>query len=94
MKDVAQEAVKQFGSDHVIVTNGPYIHIDREKPSQDCSRVKKTILDLHFMQHCDRIVISNSNYGKFGMMLRPEPTKDAYIFRDNEFHAVDHNIMF
>lgn len=94
LESVALEALNKFGKDKVIVANGLYTHIDRESQSESCSRVKKTYLDLHFMQNCQKIVISNSNYGKFGTLLRPDWTKDSFIYINGEFKSAVNNIQF
>lgn len=94
LEEVATEALGEFGAENLLITDGLYTHIDREKQSSDCKRVYKTFLDLHFMRNCDGIVISNSNFGKFGIMLRPEPTKQAFMFRSNRFIAVDNSLNF
>lgn len=94
LEEVATEAQQEFGNETVITSDGPYTHIDREKQSKSCDRVKKTFVDLHFMQNCDRIVISNSNFGKFGVLLRPQPAREAFIFKQNQFFAIDENLSF
>ena len=93
-ESVAQEAVQKFGKDKVIVAKGLYTHIDREEQSKSCSRVKKTYLDLHFMQHCQKIVISDSNYGKFGTLLRPDWSKDAFIYMKGQFKTIIDDVKF
>lgn len=94
IEDVAKEAQREFGKDKIIITDGPYTHLDREKSVKSCDRVKKTFIDLHFMQNCDRIVISDSNFGKFGVLIRPQPAKEAFIFTNQQFVAIDENLKF
>ncbi len=91
LDEVGEEARREFGEARVIMSAGRSVHIDY---SETCEHVKKTFVDLHFMQHCDRIVISESNFGKFGVMLRPKPARDAFIFREGVFRAIDDSLKF
>lgn len=94
-ESVYDEAVRVFGQETVMTIDGLYTHLDREADlKENCSRVDKTVLDLHFMQNCDSIVISDSNFGKFGVMLRRDPTRSAFIFKDNKFHKIDFKLSF
>jgi hypothetical protein len=90
---VEQEAVKEFGSRKIIKIPGLFTHIDRETNSNnDCHRIEKTILDFHFMQNCDKAVISKSGYGKLGLLNRNDPLKNLFMFDKNSFNKVDYSV--
>lgn len=78
--DVELEAIQEFGNDKVIVNEGINSHLDREINSKDCNRVEKTFLDFHALQNCDRALISESGFGKYGLMNRKFPTKNLFMF--------------
>ena len=55
--------------------------MDREANlGNDCSRVEKPILDFHFLQMCDKAVISQSGFGRLGTWNRADPLKDVFVF--------------
>ena len=90
---VLKEAVQEFGAERLIQIPGLFTHIDRESDAgEDCSRVEKTILDFHFMQNCDKAVVSKSGFGKLGVWNRRDPIKDMYVFEDNVFAKADFNL--
>ena len=90
---VLKEAVQEFGAERLIQIPGLFTHIDRELDAgEDCSRVEKTILDFHFMQNCDKAVVSKSGFGKMGVWNRRDPIKDMYVFEDNVFAKADFNL--
>jgi hypothetical protein len=53
------EALKEFGKDKILRIPGIFSHVDMETNSKDCSRIEKPILDFHFLQNCDKAVISS-----------------------------------
>jgi len=76
---VEREALAEFGKEKLIRISGVNSHIDYEKNlGNNCSRVEKPILDFHFMQNCDKALISRSGFGRFALWNRINPTKDLY----------------
>ena len=84
---VEREAMDEFGPERVIRIPGLNTHVDREHNlGNDCTRIEKPILDFHFMQMCDKAVISSSGFGRLGVWNRPnDPLKDVFVFEDNDF---------
>ena len=81
LEAVELEAFEEFGQDRVIRIPGVNSHVDRESHlSNDCSRIEKPILDFHFLQNCDKAVISTSGFGRLGVWNRKEPLKDMFIY--------------
>ena len=90
---VEREAIEEFGSEKIIKIPGLFTHIDRESNlGNDCERVEKTILDFHFMQNCDKAVISKSGFGMLGLWNRNDPIKDLFIFENYKFIKADFNL--
>ena len=78
-ESVEKEAVNEFGKDKVIRIHGVNSHIDRERNlGNNCSRIEKPIMDFHFLQNCDKAVISYSGFGRFGLYNRKYPNKNVY----------------
>jgi len=78
------EAIKEFGVDKVLRVPGINTHIDREKNlGNNCSRIEKPIMDFHFLQNCDKAVISYSGFGKLGVWNRKNPKKDVFLIDKN-----------
>jgi hypothetical protein len=78
-ESVEQEAMNEFGKDKVIRIHGVNSHIDRERNlGNNCSRIEKPIMDFHFLQNCDKAVISYSGFGRFGLYNRKYPNKNVY----------------
>lgn len=93
IEQVSDEAIREFGDTKVIKIPGLFTHIDRESNmGNDCYRIEKTILDFHFMQNCDKAVISKSGYGKLGTWNRLDPIKDLFIFEENNFIKANYNM--
>ena len=94
MKSIEMEAVKEFGEKRVIRIDGVNSHVDKEEEeedtplgNQDCSRIEKPILDFHFLQNCDKAVISQqSGFGQLGLWNRVSPYEGVYVFRNNRFY--------
>jgi len=88
---VEREAVDEFGPERVIRIPGLNTHVDREHNlGNDCTRIEKPILDFHFMQMCDKAVISSSGFGRLGVWNRPgDPLKDVFVFEDNVFVPIE-----
>ncbi len=81
------EAVREFGEDRVIRIDGVNSHVDKEESNRDCTRIEKPILDFHFLQNCDKAVISQqSGFGQLGPMNRIDPFEGVYVFRNNRFY--------
>ena len=77
--------VKEFGKEKIVYNEGPFSHIDlisysKNTDFNNCESSEKTILDFHALQLCDSAVITNTQYGRFGMWLREDPSKDVYIY--------------
>ena len=75
--------VKEFGKDKIVYNKGAFNHIDMisySRNSSDCESIEKTVLDFHAFQLCDSAVITNTQYGSFGMWLRSDPLKDVYVY--------------
>ena len=80
LEEVETEAINEFGIDKVIRIGGINSHIGREEQlSNDCTRIEKPILDFHFLQNCDKAVISKSGFGRLGAWNRVEPNKDLHV---------------
>ena len=78
-ESVELEAIDEFGKDKVIRISGVNSHIDREPNlGNNCSRIEKPIMDFHFLQNCDKAVISYSGFGRFGLWNRQYPNRDVY----------------
>ena len=76
---VEKDAIKIYGKDKVILNDGPILHIDRDvHRSNDCKNAERTILDFHCLKNCDIGVISSSNFGKFGLWNRKNPTENLF----------------
>ena len=85
---VELEAIREFGVDRVIRTPGVSSHFDRETNlGDDCTRVEKPVLDFHFLQMCDKAVISRSGFGRLGTWNRLEPLKDVFVFDGKKFET-------
>ena len=54
--------------------------IQYSRKPNDCESSEKTILDFHAFQLCDSAVITNTQYGRFGMWLRADPSKNVYVY--------------
>jgi hypothetical protein len=91
MEIVEREAIDEFGLERVIRIPGLNTHVDREHNlGNDCTRIEKPILDFHFMQMCDKAVISSSGFGRLGLWNRPnDPLKDVFVFEDNVFVPIE-----
>jgi hypothetical protein len=86
VESVEQEAIKEFGNDRVIRIPGLNTHVDRETNlGNDCTRIEKPILDFHFLQMCNKAVISGSGFGRLGIWNRAEPLKDVFVFNGENF---------
>ena len=79
MESVEMEAIDEFGEEKVIRILGTSSHVGMEKYlANNCSRIEKPILDFHFLQNCDKAVISLSGFGRLGTYNRKQPEKDLY----------------
>ena len=77
---VERDAIQIYGIDKVILNDGPIFHIDRDvHRSNDCKNSVRTILDFHCLKNCDIGVISSSNFGRFGLWNRKNPTENLFI---------------
>jgi hypothetical protein len=84
LEEVEMEAISEFGVDRVVRIDGINSHVGREKQSNnDCTRIEKPILDFHFLQNCDKAVISNSGFGQFATWNRENPDKDLFVLGTN-----------
>ena len=84
LEEVEMEAISEFGIDKVIRIDGINSHLGREKHlSNDCTRVEKPILDFHFLQNCDKAVISKSGFGQLATWNREKPDKDMHVLGTN-----------
>ena len=82
-----EEVYKDFKSHYgynLVHIDGPFNHIDYIPYSanlNDCSMSEKSILDFHVLAECDGAVISDSQFGRMGILRRPErPDKDVYAY--------------
>ena len=83
LEDVEMEAVDEFGSGRVIRLPGLNTHVDREKNlGNNCSRVEKPILDFHFLQNCDKAVVSRGGWGKYALMK--SQTKQVFVIGNGQ----------
>jgi len=86
LEEVETEAINEFGIDKVIRIDGINTHMGREKQlSNDCTRIEKPILDFHFVQNCDKAVISKSGFGQLAAWNRVEPKKDLHVLGTSFF---------
>ena len=91
---VELEALEEFGARRVIRISGVSSHVDRESNlSNDCSRIEKPILDFHFLQNCDKALISRSGFGRLGLWNREEPTKEMFVFFENTIKNNENKIV-
>ena len=75
--DVEMEAIDVFGKEKVLRIDGMNTHVGFEKKlGNNCTRIEKPILDFHFLQNCDKAVISRSFFGGLGVSNRVQPDKD------------------
>ena len=82
---VELEAIREFGIDKIIRIPGVFAHVDRESNlGNDCTRIEKPILDFHFMQNCDKVVISRSGFGRLSAWNRVDPIKDLYVYEEKK----------
>ena len=87
MESIELEAVKEFGAERVIRIDGVNSHVDKEEENRDCKRIEKPILDFHFLQNCDKAVISQqSGFGQLGLWNRVSPYEGVYVFRNKRFY--------
>jgi hypothetical protein len=87
IESIELEAVKEFGEEKVIRIDGVNSHVDKEETNRDCTRIEKPILDFHFLQNCDKAVISQkSGFGQLGLWNRKNPYEGVYVFRNNGFY--------
>ncbi len=95
--------MKEFGDEKVIRIDGVNSHVDKEEINHDCTRIEKPILDFHFLQNCEKAVISEkSGFGQLGLWNRINPYEGVYVFRNNRFyksteyscHSRQNNWMF
>jgi hypothetical protein len=86
MESIELEAIKEFGKDIVIRIEA---HVDRESNlSNDCTRIKKPILDFHFLQNCEKVIISKeSGFGQLGLWNREEPYEGVFYFKNGHFYS-------
>ena len=83
MEAVELEAIEEFGQERVIRIPGINSHIDRETSlGNDCSRVEKPIMDFHFLQNCNKAIISQSGFGRLGLWNRGDPLRDIFVFSE------------
>lgn len=93
VESIELEAVKEFGQNRVIRIQGINSHVDREENlGNDCTRVEKPILDFHFLQNCDKAVISQSGFGRLGLWNRPNPMENLFAFDGKDFKKLDHDM--
>ena len=91
---VELEAFKEFDEHRVIRIPGINSHVDRESNlNEDCSRIEKPILDFHFLQNCQKAIISGSGFGRIGLMNRKEPMKEAFVFTRNEYFTLEEELF-
>ena len=81
IEEAELEAVEEFGNDKVIRIKGLNTHVGREsKLGNNCSRIEKPILDFHFLQNCDKAVVSKGSYfGLIGLYNRKKGNKDIHF---------------
>ena len=89
---VEKEAIEEFGDQRVIRIPGVFSHVDMEPQAKDCTRVEKPMLDFHFMQNCERAVVSWSGFGKLGAWNRVDPIKDVYVFLGDKWYKGSYNM--
>ena len=67
--------------------NNPFSYLSllsKKYLGNNCSRIEKSILDFHFLQNCDKAVISLSGFGLLGTNNRKYPEKDLYRLGNNQ----------
>lgn len=82
-ENVHRSFLSEFGSEKLVYNEGSFNHIDMINYSEDpnnCEPSEKSVLDFHALQLCDAAVITNTQFGSFGMLLRPNPTKEVYSY--------------
>ncbi len=91
MESIELEAIKEFGQDRVIRIEGVNAHVDRESNlNNDCTRIEKPILDFHFLQNCDKAIISKeSGFGQLGLWNREKPYEGVFYFKNDHFYSID-----
>ena len=96
MESVELEAIKEFGKERVIRIDGLNTHVDKETNlSDDCTRIEKPLLDFHFLQNCDKAVITQqSGFGQLGLWNRRNPYKNVFVYRNNHFMKASESSSF
>jgi hypothetical protein len=56
------------------------IHAGQLKIKGNCTLVEPSILDFYLLQYCDKIINSESGFGIFATLNRPEPFKEFYAY--------------
>ena len=90
-KHAVLEAAKIFGLKHVVANNGLYLHLDREKTGRSYELVEKIYLDFHCLQNCDMAIISESGFGKLGLLNRNDPNKNLVMFTKKQKYEIKKN---
>ena len=91
--------MQSFGRDKLLHNTGPFNHMDfveYSKDLNDCSSIEKSVLDFHCLAECDAAVISRSQFGRMGIWLRKDPTKDVYVYNSTtqDFVRIRHISQF
>lgn len=54
---------------------------DQRAETEECSKLRRVMLDFTFMQLCDHMVVTHSGFGVFGGFLRrTAPEKEFYVY--------------
>lgn len=84
-KQVIDEAYGEFGEEHLLGFKNHSTHIDMvnsTKNDDQCKQISELYLDFRMLSQCHMGVVSQSNFGIFGIMNRKEKDyeKNFYIY--------------
>jgi hypothetical protein len=94
--EVKQEARDFFGVDKVVSFEKSNFHFDidynRGSPftrfwtkRSNCKSIRKILLDFYLLRECDMAVASHSGFGLLGLLNRPDPGKDLYVYSNLDY---------
>lgn len=85
-KQVIDAAIEEFGQNNLLSFKSHSTHIDLindAKNDQECNQISELYLDFMFLAECDMGVVSQSNFGIFGIMNRKDKNFDNFYIHSN-----------
>jgi hypothetical protein len=88
-QQVRNESILEFGSKLIdfddIVESFDNVDFIKNDNKKECNKADKTFLDFEAFQLCDSVVITEySQFGKFAILNRKEPTKNLFMHKHNQ----------